>query len=109
MWFFFFSYILILIVALSCGFAYYAQITAKITKQTENTKQLLLTELRTSVESSTQYIEELCNEFTFNTKLEQFAKGLPSVTLHEAMQELTLRQKPGALLFDYFLYIKRNR
>ena len=105
---FFFSYILILIVALSSGFAYYAQITRKITKQTENTKQLLLTELRTSVESSTKYIEELCNEFTFNTKLEQFAKGLPSVTLHEAMQELTLRQKPGDLLFDYFLYIKKT-
>lgn len=105
---FFFSYILILIVALSCGFAYYAQITTKITKQTENTKQLLLTELRNSVESSTQYIKELSNEFTFNTKLEQFAKGLPSVTIHEAMQELTLRQKPGDLLFDYFLYIKET-
>lgn len=93
-------------IALSSGFAYYAQITKKITKQTENTKQLLLTELRTSVESSTQYIEELCNDFTFNTKLEQFAKGMPSVTITEAMQELTLRQKPNDLLFDYFLYIK---
>lgn len=103
---FFFSYILILLIALSCSFAYYVQINKKITKQTENTKQLLLSELRTSVESGTQYIKGISYELTFNQKLVQFAKGLPSVTIKEVMQELSLNQKPGDLLFDYFLYIK---
>lgn len=102
------SYILILLVTLSSGFVYYQKINDKITAQTETVKQLFLTELRETVEDGTAYIESVSNEITFNAKIEQFAKGIPSVTVKEVMNELALNQKQGSLLFDYFLYIKES-
>jgi two-component system response regulator YesN len=102
------SYISILLLTLSSSFVYYAQINKQITAQTEISRQLLLTQLQTTVESSLSDIERLCNEIAFDKSIYQYAKGLPSFSAKDIEARLSSKLYRGNVFFDYFIYIKAS-
>lgn len=100
------SYICILLLTLSSSIVYYFQINKQITAQTEISRQLLLTQLQTSVESDLAGIEKLCNEVAFDKSVHQYAKSLPGFTDKELKSVLSSRLYQGDVIYDYFVYIK---
>lgn len=100
------SYVFILLLTLSSSIVYYFQINRQITAQTEISRQLLLTQLQTSVESTVAGIEKLCNEVAFDKSVHQYAKGLPGFTYKELKSVLSSRLYQGDVVYDYFVYVK---
>lgn len=98
------SYVSILLLALSSSALYAFRINQQVSKQTQLSKQALLSSLQSKVEDSVSYIQELSNALVFNSKIEHFMRGSVGYTAPEIMRELSAKQKPRSLLFDYFLY-----
>lgn len=102
------SYISILLLALSSNLIYYSQIRKQIASQTELSRQLLLTQLHTSVESDTSSVEALCTELAFDKTLYNYAKGLPNITYSDIKSSLSSKLHHNDIVYDYFVYIENT-
>lgn len=103
-----FSYISVLLLTLSSSIIYYFQINRQITARTEISRQLLLTQLQTSVESDLGNIKKLVQEAAFDKNLQQYAKGLPGYTYKELKSVLSSRLYQDDVVYDYFVYIRET-
>ena len=103
-----FSYISILLLTLSSSIIYYFQIDKQITARTEISRQLLLTQLQTSVESDLTGVKKLVQEAAFDKNIHQYAKNLPGFTNKELQSLLSSRLYQKDIVFDYFIYIKET-
>mgnify|MGYP002511803403 CR=1 FL=1 len=101
-----FSYISVLLLTLSSSIIYYFQIDRQITARTELSRQLLLTQLQTSVESDLGNIKKLVQEAAFDKNLQLYAKGLPGYTYKDLKSMLSSRLYQDDVLYDYFVYIR---
>ena len=102
------SYISILLLALSSNLIYYNQIRKQIASQTELSRQLLLTQLHTSVEADTSAVEALCTELAFDKNLYNYAKGLPNITYSDVKSSLSSKLHHNDVIYDYFVYIENT-
>lgn len=102
------SYVSILLLALSSNLIYYSQIRKQITSQTELSRQLLLTQLHTSVESDTAAIESLSTELAFDQNLYNYAKGRPNITYSDVKSSLSSKSHHNDVIYDYFVYIRNT-
>ncbi|MEG2434954.1 MAG: helix-turn-helix domain-containing protein [Ruthenibacterium sp.] len=98
------SYVSILLLALTSSIVYGIRINAQVSRQTQLSKQALLDSLQNKVEDNIAYIEDLSDNLVFNDKIDHFVRGSAAYTSATVMKELAGKQKPRALLFDYFLY-----
>ena len=101
------SYVSILFLALSSNLIYYSQIRKQIASQTELSRQLLLTQLHTSVEADTSAVESLCTELAFDKDLYNYAKGLSNITFSDVKSILS-KSNHNDVIYDYFVYIKNT-
>lgn len=102
------SYVSILLLALSSNLIYYSQIRKQIASQTELSRQLLLTQLHTSVEADTSAVESLCTELAFDKDLYNYAKGLSNITFSDVKSILSSKSNHNNVIYDYFVYIKNT-
>lgn len=100
------SYISILLLALSSNLIYYNQIRKQIASQTELSRQLLLTQLHTSVEADTSAVEALCTELAFDKNLYNYAKGLPNITYSDVKSSLSSKLHHNDVIYDYLSILK---
>lgn len=102
------SYISILLLTLSSNIIYYAQISRQVNARTEFSRQLLLTQLQTTVESGASEIERLGNEVAFDNTIYQYSKGVSAITPSEIKEVLASKMYRGNVLYDYFIYVRSN-
>lgn len=102
------SYISVLLLTLSSSIIYYFQIDRQITARTEISRQLLLTQLQTSVESDLAGVKKLVQEAAFDKNLHQYAKNLPGFTSKELQSMLSSRLYQKDIVYDYFVYIRET-
>ena len=102
------SYISVLLLTLSSSIIYYFQINRQITARTEISRQLLLTQLQTSVESDLAGVKKLVQEAAFDKNIHQYAKSLPGLTSRELQSMLSSRLYQKDIVYDYFIYIRET-
>lgn len=102
------SYISVLLLTLSSSVIYYFQIDKQISARTEISRQLLLTQLQTSVESDLAGVKKLVQEAAFDKNIHQYAKGLPGFTSKELQSMLSSRLYQKDIVYDCFVYIKET-
>lgn len=102
------SYISVLLLTLSSNIIYYFQIDKQISARTEISRQLLLTQLQTSVESDLTGVKKMVQEIAFDKNIHQYAKGLPGFTGKELQSILSSRLYQKDIVYDCFVYIKET-
>ena len=102
------SYISVLLLTLSSSIIYYLQIDKQISARTEISRQLLLTQLQTSVEGDLAGAKKLVQEVAFDKNIHQYAKGRPGFTSKELQSMLASRLYQKDIVYDYFVYIRET-
>ena len=95
------SYISVLLLTLSSSIIYYLQIDKQISARTEISRQLLLTQLQTSVEGDLAGAKKLVQEVAFDKNIHQYAKGRPGFTSKELQSMLASRLYQKDIVYDY--------
>lgn len=103
------SYLFILLLTLSSNIIFYSKMNRQITDKTQQTKIMLLTQLRESFEKSTRLIENMANSLASDRKISLYSKGLSDYSLSDTMAQIsTYSNIESELLLESFLYFKRN-
>ncbi len=106
---FFLSYVLLLVITISSLFVYYAQIRTSVTRETQDSKQALLLQLKSNVDQKMAYADSLMNGIVSENKLQQFAAGYSYGTynIQNLYSDIQSIYKPDYLV-DYSAYFIRT-
>lgn len=104
---FFASYVVILLLAMSCSLVLFARANNQFLEQNENAKIALLEQLKIDFENKTGEVEDFVNSLVFNsdiTYLLRNAVGYKDLTLRNMLKNYNVPKT----IFDYFLYITKD-
>lgn len=101
---FFLSYAAVLLITISSLVVYYAQVTGKVSEETQQQKLTLLGQLEDNLNGKVKYADALMNSIVSDNKLSQVAKGYDSYTYSDLMADMQSAYKPDYLL-NFSVYI----
>ena len=103
--FFLVSYISILLLALSSCVVYGFKIQSQTMQENNLSHQVLLSSLRSDIETNLLYIQERCNSLAFNSTVQLYVGHPELYDRANVMRELSTDGAMADYLLDTFLYI----
>ena len=103
--FFLVSYISILLLALSSCVVYGFKIQSQTMQENNLSHQVLLSSLRSDIETNLLYIQERCNSLAFNSTVQLYVGHPELYDRADVMRELSTDGAMADYLLDTFLYI----
>ena len=103
--FFLISYISILLLALSSSLVYGLKIQSQTMRENSLSHEVLLSSLRSDLETNLLYVQERCNSLAFNSTIQLYVSHPDLYDRSEVMHELATDGAMADYLLDTFLYI----
>ena len=103
--FFLWSYVTILLLAMSSCLVYALKIHAQINRENTLSRQVLLSSLRSDIETNLSYVQEQCDNLAFNTDLLLYIQHPELYSPSEVMRALSTGGALKDYVLDYFLYL----
>lgn len=103
--FFLFSYVAILLVALSSGIVYAAKMHQQALKETTTSKQVALSSVQMDLESNLKYIQERGDTIAFDSDLAMYIQYPELYSVNDAMKALKSKTISKNYVLDAFIYL----
>lgn len=103
--FFLFSYIAILLVALSSGIVYAVKMHQQVLKETATSKQVALSSVQIDLESNLKYIQERGDTISFDSSLSMYIQYPELYSVSDAMNALKNKTISKNYILDAFIYL----
>lgn len=103
--FFLFSYVAILLVALSSGILYAVKMHQQALKETTTSKQVALSSVQMDLESNLKYIQERGDTIAFDSDLMMYIQYPELYSVNDAMKALKSKTISKNYVLDAFIYL----
>lgn len=102
---FLWSYVFILLLAMSSCLVYALKIHAQVNRENALSRQVLLSSLRSDIETNLSYVQEQCDSLAFNTALLLYIQHPEIYSPSDVMRALSTSTALKDYVLDYFLYL----